>query len=312
MKPLVTYRRQQSSVMIELITSALVLASMYGLVAIGISLTWSSIGMLNLAQGFVFTAGGYGGFVVVDLLSKMGLRDSPIVSLLAIFAGMVFASLAGLLVGSIAFLPLHDRANFAVRGLIATLAISLLGQQIFMLLFGAQNKPLPQLFGTDKLVIGDISIPHGKIGVIVVAALLLGVVAVWMRFSRRGLQMRSMMMNPLGANMVGVSVRTTGMTALAISGALSGLASVMLAQTYFVSPTSGVQPLIVGLIVSLAGGLGSIPGTILAAVIFGFAEAATARFLEQSMVPFVQFGLVILILLIRPRGLGGVLEDVRE
>jgi branched-chain amino acid transport system permease protein len=124
--------------------------------------------------------------------------------------------------------------------------------------------------------------------------------------------MRSMMMNPMGANMVGVSVRTTGMTALAISGALSGLASVMLAQTYFVSPLSGMQPLIVGLIVSLAGGLGSIPGTIMAAVIFGFAEAATSRFLEQSMVPFVQFGLVILILLIRPRGLGGVLEDVRE
>jgi branched-chain amino acid transport system permease protein len=64
--------------------------------------------------------------------------------------------------------------------------------------------------------------------------------------------------------------------------------------------------------VSLAGGLGSIPGTILAALIFGFAEASTARFLEQSMVPFVQFGLVILILLVRPRGLGGVLEDVRE
>lgn len=298
--------------MIELITSALVLASMYGLVAIGISLTWSSIGMLNLAQGFVFTAGGYGAFVVVDLLGKMGLRNSPLVSVAAILAGMFFAALAGLLVGTIAFLPLHDRANFAVRGLIATLAISLLGQQIFMLIFGAQNKPLPQLFGIEKLTIGDIEIPYSQIGIILVAALLLGTVAIWMRFSRRGLQMRSMMMNPMGANMVGVSVRTTGMTALAISGALSGLASVMLAQTYFVSPASGMQPLIVGLIVSLAGGLGSIPGTILAAVIFGFAEAATARFLEQSMVPFVQFGLVILILLIRPRGLGGVLEDVRE
>jgi branched-subunit amino acid ABC-type transport system permease component len=298
--------------MIELIVSALVLASMYGLVAIGISLTWSSIGLLNLAQGFVFTAGGYGAFIVVDLLAKMGLRNTPVVAIAAILAGMMFAALAGLLVGLIAFLPLHDRANFAVRGLIATLAISLLGQQIFMLIFGSQNKPLPQLFGTERLDVLDSSIAFGQIGIIVVASIVLVSVALWMRFSRRGLQMRSMMMNPMGANMVGVSVRTTGMTALAISGALSGLASVMLAQTYFVSPMSGMQPLIVGLIVSLAGGLGSIPGTLLAAVIFGFAEAATSRFLEQSMVPFVQFGLVILILLIRPRGLGGVLEDVRE
>lgn len=285
---------------------------MYGLVAIGISLTWSSIGMLNLAQGFVFTAGGYCAFVVVGMLSKMGMRNTPLVSVAAILAGMAFAALAGLLVGVIAFLPLHDRANFAVRGLIATLAISLLGQQIFILIFGSQNKPLPQLFGIERIDLAGSSVPVGQLGIIIVASLVLATVALWMRYSRRGLQMRSMMMNPMGANMVGVSVRTTGMTALAISGALSGLASVMLAQTYFVSPWSGVQPLIVGLIVSLAGGLGSIPGTIMAAVIFGFAEAATSRFLEQSMVPFVQFGLVILILLIRPRGLGGVLEDVRE
>ena len=298
--------------MIELVISALVLASMYGLVAIGISLTWSSIGMLNLAQGFVFTAGGYGAFVVVDMLGKMGMRNTPLVSVAAILAGMAFAALAGLLVGVIAFLPLHDRANFAVRGLIATLAISLLGQQVFMLIFGSQNKPLPQLFGIARIDFAGSSIPVGQLGIIIVASLVLATVALWMRYSRRGLQMRSMMMNPMGANMVGVSVRTTGMTALAISGALSGLASVMLAQTYFVSPLSGMQPLIVGLIVSLAGGLGSIPGTIMAAVIFGFAEAATSRFLEQSMVPFVQFGLVIVILLIRPRGLGGVLEDVRE
>jgi branched-subunit amino acid ABC-type transport system permease component len=298
--------------MIELLASALVLASMYGLVAIGISLTWSSIGMLNLAQGFVFTAGGYGAFVIIDILNKAGMRNSPFIPIIAIVTGMAFSALAGMLVGSIAFLPLHDRANFAVRGLIATLAISLLGQQIFMLIFGAQNKPLPQLFGVASVEFAGARVPYGQIGIIVVATVLLGLVAMWMRLSRRGLQMRSMMMNPMGANIVGVSVRTTGMTALAISGALSGLASVMLAQTYFVSPASGVQPLIVGLIVSLAGGLGSIPGTILAAVIFGLAEAATSRFLEQSMVPFVQFGLVIVILLIKPRGLGGVLEDVRE
>jgi branched-chain amino acid transport system permease protein len=124
--------------------------------------------------------------------------------------------------------------------------------------------------------------------------------------------MRAMMMNPLGAAVVGVSVRVTGMRVLAISGALTGLASVMLAQTFFVSPTSGVQPLTVGLIISLAGGLGSIPGTVIAAAIVGLAEALTARYLAQSLVPFVLFGIVVLILIFRPRGLGGLLEDVRE
>jgi branched-chain amino acid transport system permease protein len=87
---------------------------------------------------------------------------------------------------------------------------------------------------------------------------------------------------------------------------------VLLAQIFFVSPTSGVQPLTVGLIISLAGGLGSIPGTVIAAGLVGFAEAVTARYLQQSLVPFVLFGIVVLILIFRPRGLGGLLEDVRE
>ena len=155
-------------------------------------------------------------------------------------------------------------------------------------------------------------IGNGQLGAIVVAILMLGAVILWMRSSRAGLQMRAMMMNPLGAAVVGVSVRTTGMRVLAISGALTGLASVLLAQTFFVSPTSGVQPLTVGLIISLAGGLGSIPGTVAAAGLLGLAEALTARYLQQSLVPFVLFGIVVLILIFRPRGLGGLLEDVRE
>ena len=299
--------------MIELIASGLVLASMYGLVAVGISLTWSSVGMLNLAQGFVFTFGGYVAFLFAQYMAKnFSIRDGVLLSLGVVLLGMIGSAIAGLIVGGLAFLPLHDRVNFPVRGLIATLAISIMGTQIFMLIFGPQSKPLPQIFGIKRFKIGEFSIAYGQVGTIVVATVVLLIVTLWMRRSRRGLQMRAMMMNPLGAAVVGVSVRTTGMRVLAISGALTGLASVLLAQTFFVSPTSGVQPLTVGLIISLAGGLGSIPGTVAAAGLLGLAEALTARYLQQSLVPFVLFGIVVLILIFRPRGLGGLLEDVRE
>jgi branched-subunit amino acid ABC-type transport system permease component len=183
---------------------------------------------------------------------------------------------------------------------------------VWLLIFGPQSKPLPPIFGDGRINFGDTGIGVGQLGTIIVASLMLAVVIMWMRSSRSGLQMRAMMMNPLGAAVVGVSVRTTGMRVLAISGALSGLASVLLAQIFFVSPTSGVQPLTVGLIISLAGGLGSIPGTVAAAGLIGLAEAVTARYLQQSLVPFVQFAIVVLILIFRPRGLGGLLEDVRE
>ena len=295
----------------ELIISALVLASMYGLVAIGISFTWASIGMLNLAQGFIFTAGGYAAFLFAEFATKAGL-SGPALSLGVLITGMLGSAIMGLVVGAIAFLPLQDRANFRTRSLIATLAISLIGTQVWLLIFGPQNKPLPPIFGDGRVEILGAGIGVGQLGTIIVASFMLAAVIFWMRSSRAGLQMRAMMMNPLGAAVVGVSVRTTGMRVLAISGALSGLASVLLAQVFFVSPTSGVAPLTVGLIISLAGGLGSIPGTVIAAGIIGLAEALTARYLEQSLVPFVLFGIVVLILIFRPRGLGGLLEDVRE
>ncbi len=295
----------------ELIVSALVLASLYGLVAIGISFTWASIGMLNLAQGFIFTAGGYAAFLFAQVAASIGLTG-PLLSIGVLVVGMVGAALTGLLVGAIAFLPLQDRQNFRTRSLIATLAISLIGTQVWLLIFGPENKPLPPIFGDGKIEVLGATISTQQLGTIIVAVLMLAAVILWMRVSRAGLQMRAMMMNPLGAAVVGVSVRTTGMRVLAISGALSGLASVLLAQVFFVSPISGVAPLTVGLIISLAGGLGSIPGTVIAAGLIGLAEALTARYLEQSLVPFVLFGLVILILIFRPRGLGGLLEDVRE
>jgi len=296
---------------IEVLISAAVLASVYGLVAIGISFTWASIGMLNLAQGFIFVAGGYSAWLFAQLAQGLGLEGSLLSAGVLTF-GMLGAAVAGLVVGGIAFLPLQDRTNFRTRSLIATLAISLIGTQLWLIFFGPQAKPLPPVFGEGRIQVAASGISYQQVGTIVVASFTLTAVILWMRSSRHGLQMRAMMMNPLGAAVVGVSVRSTGMRVLAISGALTGLSSVLLAQIFFVSPTAGTQPLITGLIISLAGGLGSIPGTVIAAGLIGFAEALTARYLQQSLVPFVLFGIVVTILIFRPRGLGGLLEDVRE
>ncbi|MCW5626577.1 MAG: branched-chain amino acid ABC transporter permease, partial [Burkholderiales bacterium] len=129
---------------------------------------------------------------------------------------------------------------------------------------------------------------------------------------RRGLEIRAMMQNPEGAALVGIGVRSTAFAVMAVTGALAGLAAVLLSQTYFVSPYSGLLPLIKGLIVALAGGLGSIAGALIAAVLMGFTEAFTASLLGGQYVLITQFALIIVILLIRPRGIGGLLDETRE
>lgn len=99
-----------------------------------------------------------------------------------------------------------------------------------------------------------------------------------------------------------------------LTGALAGLAAILLSQTIFVSPTSGALPLIKGLTIALLGGLGSVPGAVAGAVIIGFLEATVGAlpFLGQRYVLFAQFLFIIVVLVIRPRGLGGLLDDTRE
>ncbi len=284
--------------------SALTLASIYGLLALGISIIWSSLGMLNMAHGFTFAAAGYGAWLASQYLSAHGM--------VVLTAGVLTGSLVGILIGLIAFIPLHDKPNFVVRSLIATLSISLLGTQGLLWSFGPRVKSLPPLFGQGSLQLGDIVLSADRVGAIGASLVLMTAVLLWMKRSRQGLEIRAMMQNPEGAALVGIGIRHTAIAVMAVTGALAGLAAVLLAQTYFVSPHAGLTPLIKGLIVALCGGLGSIPGALIAAALIGAVEALTSALLGGQYVLMTQFGFIIAVLLIRPRGIAGLLDHTRE
>lgn len=287
-----------------ILISGLQLTCIYGMLAIGVSIIWSSLGMLNLAHGFTFAAGGYGAWLAAQHLSKNAL---------SIFAGgMLAGALVGLIIFVAAFLYLHDKPNFQVRSLIATMAVNMIGVQMLMWWFGPRMKPLPKVFGTGSFKFSNVVLPYANVGTVVCSTVVLGALLVWLAVSRRGLEIRAMMQNPEGAALVGISLRTTALWVMVLTGALAGLAAVLLSQTYFVSPYAGLQPLIKGLIVALLGGLGSITGAMAGAVIIGFTEAFTAAKLGGQYVLMVQFALIIIILLMRPRGLAGLLDEARE
>lgn len=287
------------------LVSAVTLASIYGLLAIGISIVWSSLGMLNMAFGFTFAASGYGACYVAQVFPN---------SAAAVLAGGILTgAIMGAATCAVAFIPLHDKPNFTVRALIATLAISLLGSQALLAVFGPRVKALPKIFGLRAFELTeDVVITADKLGSVASSIVLLLLVLAWMKTSRRGLEIRAMMQNPEGAALVGIGVRSTAFAVMAVTGALAGLAAVLLSQTYFVSPYSGLLPLIKGLIVALAGGLGSVSGALIAACVLGFTEAATSAVLGGQYVLITQFGLIIAILLVRPRGIGGLLDETRE
>lgn len=287
-----------------ILINAIVVACIYGLVAVAVSITWSSLGLLNLGYGFIFSFAGYGAY----LMSRM-LSDNPVVVLLA---GVLTGALGGIIICLLVFIPLHDKPNFTLRGMVGTLAISLMGAQALLWWFGPKNKALPEIFGFWKISIGGTVLTSDKIGIVVCSIIMLIIVVRWMKSSRRGLEIRAMMMNPHAASIVGISIRRTGFYVMAITGAMAGLSSVLLSQTYYIAPFSGITPLIKGVSIALCGGLGSVQGAVIAAIILGITEALTSRLLGGQYVLITQFLVIITILIIRPRGIAGILDKARE
>ncbi|MCW5322436.1 branched-chain amino acid ABC transporter permease [Verminephrobacter aporrectodeae subsp. tuberculatae] len=284
--------------------NTVVLACIYGTLAIGISITWSSVGLINLAYGFIYAVAGYGAWMMAQYVTDNGA--------VVLAAGVLTGALAGVFVCALAFIPIHDKPNFPVRGMIATLAISLIGMQTLLWVFGPLSKNLPEIFGSGSVMLGDTALTADKIGNVLVSIGFVAVVVLWMRSSRRGLEIRAMMMNPHAAAIVGIGVRRTGFYVMAITGAMAGLAAVLLSQTYYISPFGGLTPMIKGVSIALCGGLGSVQGAIIAAAILGLNEAVTGVVLGGQYVLITQFLLIIVILLIRPRGIAGIVDRARE
>ncbi len=287
-----------------ILSNAIVLACIYGTLAIGISITWSSVGLINLSYGFIFAFAGYGAWYVAQYVSTQGA--------VVLAAGVLTGALAGVIVCALAFIPIHDKPNFTVRGLIATLAISLIGTQGLMWWFGPRAKNLPEIFGSWSINLGDMVLTADKVGNVLTSILFVAAVVLWMRSSRRGLEIRAMMMNPHAASIVGIGVRSTGFYVMAITGGMAGLAAVLLSQTYYISPFGGLTPMIKGVSIALCGGLGSVQGAVIAAVLLGLNEAVTSVVLGGQYVLITQFIVIIVILLIRPRGIAGMLDRARE
>ncbi|KSV73611.1 amino acid ABC transporter permease [Sinorhizobium sp. Sb3] len=287
-----------------LLLNAIVVASIYGLIAVAVSITWSSLGLINLGYGFVFSFAGYGAWLMATYVTKM---PAPVMA-----AGVLAGAICGVIICLVVFIPLHDKPNFTTRGMVGTLAISLIGSQALLMKFGPRAKALPEFFGTWSINVGGIALTADRIGIIVCSSVMLCFVVMWMKGSRRGLEIRAMMMNPHAASIVGIGIRKTGIYVMAITGGMAGLAAVLLSQTYYVAPFSGLTPLIKGVSIALCGGLGSVQGAVIAAMILGFTEATTSSILGGQYVLITQFLVIIGILIVRPRGISGLLDKARE
>ncbi|MEL7466583.1 MAG: branched-chain amino acid ABC transporter permease [Pseudomonadota bacterium] len=304
-----------------LVIYALNLAAIYALMAIGISILWSSVGIINMAHGATFAISGYAAWLatgaakpLIEATFDSGLWTTVATASTLVGAALIAGAICGAIIYLLAFLPIHDKPNFPVRALIITLGLNIMTVQGLLWTFGPRNQGLPKVFGFGRWEIWGAKIRYDQAGTIIGAAIIMALTLAWLRYSRRGLEIRAMMQNGEGAAYSGISRQVTALPVLMLTGALAGMAAALLSQTIFFSPTAGVVPLLMGLTIALLGGLGSVPGAMIGAVLIGFLEAIVGAipFLGQRYVMFATFAFIIAVLIVRPRGIGGLLDDTRE
>ena len=187
------------------------LAAIYGLIAVGISLTWAGLGFLNLAHGVTFAAAGYGAWWAQENIS-----DHPSVIFLG---GIVVGALAGAIICLSVFLPLDGKPNWDFRSMIASLGLAIIGVNTYLIVFGPQRKAIDLLFGTTKFKIGGTTITADKSGAIISATVVMILVVIGLVRTRIGLGVRALTQNPEGAALVGIGRKQAAFAILIVSGA---------------------------------------------------------------------------------------------
>jgi branched-chain amino acid transport system permease protein len=288
--------------LVQALYSGILNGSVYGLMAIGLTLIWGSLRMLNLAHGALYIAGAY---IAYGVLGAWGL---PVTLAFALAVGG--AAVIGLCVQLALINPILEKPGRDSAALIATLAASIIVQSGILLLFGGQTKQLPPILdGSFK--IGTTLISYQGLVVIIAAVVCLALLTVALRTSRLGLAIRAISQDMDAAKLMGIPIVPAFVVVMVISAALAGLAGVLLGSILFFTPSGGFTPMLMAMVVTIFGGLGSVAGTIWAAYIIGLMESFLAVYAGPSWSLPGIFLFMIAMLVVRPNGLFGLGEARR-
>ena len=283
--------------------------ALYALVALGFSMVYGVLKLLNFAHGDLYMVGAYIGFFVIQLFG--GAADLSIaVPLLLVIMFVVAAGLVGGLgvaIERFAYRPLRDAPRIAP--LITAIGVSFFLESSALLLFGAQFR----VYNTSEFIslnsgirIGSVTIDSVQILVLVLGLVLMTGLRILVNRSRLGKQMRAVAADREAAEMLGINVNFVITATFLLGSALAGIAGVM-GGLLFNTVTSTIG-FIVGLkafTAAVVGGIGSIPGAMLGGLVIGVAESMVTGYISSTYTNLIVFGLLIVVMLVRPSGLLG-------
>ncbi|MGE0306904.1 MAG: branched-chain amino acid ABC transporter permease [Acidimicrobiia bacterium] len=296
---------------VQQVVNGLLIGGVYALFATGLTLTMGVLRVLNMTHGVTLSICAIAGVEIADAWNM----PFP----LLVLSGGVVGAIVGAFVETVAFRPLrrsrrHDEHSREWSTLISSLALLTILQSLAQLYtFNFTDNQIlrfpPDTFTSTLIEIGGIRIRSISIVMFVVACVLTLLTWWVIRFTRVGSAARAVAADPEAAEMLGVNVNRYALAIVGASGAMAGIAGILIGVAFnSVDFLTGEQYLLKGFAVIVLGGIGSITGSLIGGLILGIAEGLTVHFIGSSWIEAVAFGLLFLVLVVRPQGLLGQAE----
>ncbi|RNF52583.1 branched-chain amino acid ABC transporter permease LivH [Marinomonas hwangdonensis] len=294
-------------IVLQQLVNGLTLGSVYGLIAIGYTMVYGIIGMINFAHGDVYMVSAYITAIAIALLTFFGIESFPIILIGTLFLTVAVTGAYGWVIERIAYRPLRNSSRLAV--LISAIGMSLILQNYVQLSQGANQQGVPTLLtGAMRIEVGDgfVQITYMKLLILFISLLGMGVLTYVIQKTKLGRMCRATQQDRKMASILGIDTDKVISTVFVIGAMMAALAGVLVTLDY------GAFDFYVGFIIGIKaftaavlGGIGSLPGAMLGGLILGLSEALFAGLISSDYKDVFSFSLLVLILVFRPSGLLG-------
>ena len=278
------------------VLNGLQLGSIYALVALGYTIVYGIILLLNFAHGDIIMVGAYISWLV---MSKLGLNPA-----IAVVLSIVGCMLLGVLIDKVVYAPLRDAPRLSI--LITAIGVSYFLENGSQLLFGADAKVVPAYTSVSNIQVGDLTLSFSAIVTVVVTAVAAVVLTFLVQKTKLGKAMRAVSEDMGAARLMGTNVNTTISFTFAVGSALAGIGALLYCIAYTqASPTMGIMLGTKAFVAAVLGGIGSIPGAVIGGLLVGFAEVFVSAIGLSVWQDAVVLLLLIVVLIVKPTGLLG-------
>ncbi|MFA5489070.1 MAG: high-affinity branched-chain amino acid ABC transporter permease LivH [Candidimonas sp.] len=287
--------------------NGLSLGAIYALIAIGYTMVYGIIGMINFAHGEIYMIGAYVGLVTLSIIGVGSGLPIALVILLMLIVAMLVTAVYGYAIEKVAYAPL--RGGPRLVPLISAIGMSIFLQNWVAIGQGARDMAVPALVtGAAQLQLGEFTVmaPYSRIMIILVTVVLMIALSLFIKYSRIGRASRACSQDLRMANLLGIDTNRIISFTFIIGAMLAAVGGVLIALAIGkLNPFIGFIAGIKAFTAAVLGGIGSIPGAMLGGVLLGLAETFAAAYISSQYKDIVAFGLLVLILLFRPTGLLG-------